>query len=334
MLLAVGFAVAAWLTAALLSSAAHAAEPPTAEQIAAEVEREVQEDVSTSLPGDPATAEVPPVLDAAALPPEQADPPTEPTPEPAEAAEPATPAAPAVPDLPAVPGSNGEPDAAPAPSRALLGTLTDTVGTLAGTVTDTLGGITGSLERTTPILDLPAPELRLPPALLPALPVLPTLPSVPTLPEPGDSVGIAVPEGELPGAGLPGPAVPQPDAPDQQTSQPQPARSLPVTVTAADGTPAVPATEPAAPVAPREIVAGGGAAPAGVPAPLPAAPTGTGVTAQVVASAHHDHAGGRAVHGILSWEPTQAQLRLAGTSREHDVDGAGRQAALPTTTPD
>ncbi|MFD2397569.1 hypothetical protein ACFSVJ_13535 [Prauserella oleivorans] len=74
MLLAVGFAVAAWLTAALLSSAAHAAEPPTAEQIAAEVEREVQEDVSTSLPGDPATAEVPPVLDAAALPPEQADP--------------------------------------------------------------------------------------------------------------------------------------------------------------------------------------------------------------------------------------------------------------------
>lgn len=71
---------------------------------------------------------------------------------------------------------------------------------------------------------------------------------------------------------------------------------------------------------------GGGQLPAAPSAPL--SPTGT-------VTAGHDSAGGaRHQLAVLTSDTNTTQLRLIGTSLDHEVDGAGRDAALPTTSPD
>jgi len=76
--------------------------------------------------------------------------------------------------------------------------------------------------------------------------------------------------------------------------------------------------------------AGGGSSGGGLPdAPsAPAAPASA-------ASAGHDGSGGlRQPFAVASDENTVTQLKLIGVSRDHEVDGAGRDAALPSTSPD
>jgi hypothetical protein len=77
--------------------------------------------------------------------------------------------------------------------------------------------------------------------------------------------------------------------------------------------------------------AGGGGSGGGrdlPPAPgSPAAPT-------TVTAGHDGSGGARQQNAILGSSATTTQLRLMGTSLDHEADGAGRDAALPTTSPD
>ncbi|AXB46604.1 hypothetical protein A4R43_32620 [Amycolatopsis albispora] len=121
--------------------------------------------------------------------------------------------------------------------------------------------------------------------------------------------------------------------------KPEPARvtpAQPVTVTAPvkqhQPVPAAPAPKPDENTTKvRAGGGGGGGAPGGgAPAAPPCAPAGHS------ASAHpgQDNNGGRGHFGVLPSADSTTQLRLIGTSRDHAADGAGRDAALPTTSPD
>ncbi|MFE3178029.1 hypothetical protein ACFXPA_29715 [Amycolatopsis sp. NPDC059090] len=90
-------------------------------------------------------------------------------------------------------------------------------------------------------------------------------------------------------------------------------------------------TQPAPPVKERSR-AGGGSSGGGEGLPsAPAAPAAPASTA----SPGHDGSGGlRQLFALAGDGDTVTQLKLIGVSRDHEVDGAGRDAALPTTSPD
>ncbi|MER6760496.1 hypothetical protein ABT266_10105 [Amycolatopsis sp. NPDC000746] len=90
-------------------------------------------------------------------------------------------------------------------------------------------------------------------------------------------------------------------------------------------------TQPAPPVKERSR-AGGGRSGGGEGLPsAPAAPAAPASTA----SPGHDGSGGlRQLFALAGDGDTVTQLKLIGVSRDHEVDGAGRDAALPTTSPD
>ncbi|MGW5716385.1 hypothetical protein ACWEVP_09505 [Amycolatopsis sp. NPDC003865] len=66
--------------------------------------------------------------------------------------------------------------------------------------------------------------------------------------------------------------------------------------------------------------------PGGTSAPSAPAPT--------AAPGHDGPGGARNAFAVHTDDVTTTQLKLIGASRDHDVDGAGREAALPTTSPD
>jgi hypothetical protein len=79
--------------------------------------------------------------------------------------------------------------------------------------------------------------------------------------------------------------------------------------------------------------AGSGGGSSGGGGGLPAAPSAP--VAPTSASAGHDGNGGtRHPLAVVGSSTTTTQLKLIGTSRDHTADGAGREAALPTTSPD
>jgi hypothetical protein len=79
--------------------------------------------------------------------------------------------------------------------------------------------------------------------------------------------------------------------------------------------------------------AGSGGGGSGGGGGLPAAPSAPAAPAS--ASAGHDGNGGaRHPLAVFTSSSTTTQLKLIGTSRDHTADGAGREAALPTTSPD
>ncbi len=84
-----------------------------------------------------------------------------------------------------------------------------------------------------------------------------------------------------------------------------------------------------------EARGGDSSRPSGPAAPSPAAPASVAAPSHPTASPHdnnpHAH---RGEHGVLGDVPTVTQLRLLGVSRDHDIVGLGREAALPTTSPD
>ncbi|WP_442785119.1 hypothetical protein [Amycolatopsis sp. H20-H5] len=76
---------------------------------------------------------------------------------------------------------------------------------------------------------------------------------------------------------------------------------------------------------------GGGSGGGGGLPSAPSAPAGPTTTA----NAGHDGSGGaRQPFAVLGSTSNTTQLKLIGVSRDHEVDGVGREAALPTTSPD
>ncbi|UKD53728.1 hypothetical protein L3Q65_38485 [Amycolatopsis sp. FU40] len=90
-------------------------------------------------------------------------------------------------------------------------------------------------------------------------------------------------------------------------------------------------TLPASPVEERSQ-AGGGSSGGGEG--LPAAPAAPAAPASTVSPGHDGHGGLRQLFALSGDGDTVTQLKLIGVSRDHEVDGAGRDAALPTTSPD
>jgi hypothetical protein len=76
---------------------------------------------------------------------------------------------------------------------------------------------------------------------------------------------------------------------------------------------------------------GGGGSTPGLPGGGTTAPSAPAPTA---APGHDGPGGARQQFAVHTDNVTTTQLKLIGASRDHDVDGAGREAALPTTSPD
>ncbi|MFJ1762400.1 hypothetical protein ACIOD2_18905 [Amycolatopsis sp. NPDC088138] len=76
---------------------------------------------------------------------------------------------------------------------------------------------------------------------------------------------------------------------------------------------------------------GGGDSTPGLPGGGTTAPSAPAPTA---APGHDGPGGARPQFALHTDDATTTQLKLIGASRDHDVDGAGREAALPTTSPD
>ncbi|MFI5605769.1 hypothetical protein [Amycolatopsis sp. NPDC051903] len=75
---------------------------------------------------------------------------------------------------------------------------------------------------------------------------------------------------------------------------------------------------------------GGGGGGGGLPS-APSAPAAPSTTAN---SGHDGSGGARQPFAVAADSVTTTQLKLIGVSRDHEVAGAGREAALPTTSPD
>lgn len=67
---------------------------------------------------------------------------------------------------------------------------------------------------------------------------------------------------------------------------------------------------------------------------LPGGTTAPSAPATTATSGHDGPGGARHPFAVHTDDVTTTQLKLIGASRDHDVDGAGREAALPTTSPD
>ncbi|MFC4085351.1 hypothetical protein [Amycolatopsis samaneae] len=248
----------------------------------------------------------------------------------------------------AAPEADGsEPEDTPSvQSRQGPGLLGGLVGGLVGIVRDTLGGVVGTLTGTTG-------AVLAPPALMP-----PSCPSGPIARPPlgdildpvfsgggtsgsGEVVAIK-PDLRLTVPGVPLPLAPQPVPAPAPVSSATPAavpskHPAPLTPApqASEWHPATPETAPAAPDRPRDHgtharTDGGGGGGGG----LPGTPNAPVLAPSAGVSTSHDNSGARQPLAVHPHEATVTQLRLIGVSRDHAADGAGREAALPATSPD
>lgn len=223
----------------------------------------------------------------------------------------------------------------------LLGTVVNTLTSTVNAVTGTVTGLVSAVNETVlaPITGGGSSDDGKPPAKLPIIGDL--------LPPPDDwsdggkwesggSVSISVPAKQQQVVAEAAPAAPQPEAP-------QPA--APVTDTPVVVSHSAPATHVSAHAVQQQKAvdeptqsgkrfdapAGGGSG--GGRGDLPPAPSAP--AAPTTVSAGHDNSGGaRQQNAIMASSANTTQLRLIGTSLDHEVDGAGRDAALPTTSPD
>ncbi|QRP45567.1 hypothetical protein [Amycolatopsis sp. FDAARGOS 1241] len=67
---------------------------------------------------------------------------------------------------------------------------------------------------------------------------------------------------------------------------------------------------------------------------LPSAPSAPAAPSTTVNPGHDGPGGARQPFAVAADSVTTTQLKLIGVSRDHEVAGAGREAALPTTSPD
>lgn len=222
---------------------------------------------------------------------------------------------------------------------AATGTLLSTTGDLAhtaGSLTDLLFGalpeVTDPIRDTIEdVVDVPStlPSGESPVDVLPGFP-LPRLPI---------DIGHLIPVGPGEQPGRPdGEARIEPVTSPRKAPEPPPATPRNaaeksddgVTETAGTSHWTVPEAEDG-----TEAKDGSSSRPLGPAAPSPAAPASVTAPSNVAASpqdgSQHLH---RGEHGILDDLPTVTQLRLLGSSRDHDIVGGSREAALPTTSPD
>ncbi|NIJ14695.1 hypothetical protein FHU38_005096 [Saccharomonospora amisosensis] len=345
-LVTAGLALVGWLLVAVLGAAANA--EPLSEPADGQAKAAVERDASEPDASDPATDDC---GDREAGEPAEPAQPAEPA-EPADQGEPAEPAEQA--EQPEPGGramvcedgatsaeraeqvrtdagptdteANGDGQAATAepgpwpaaeqpPGRdgVLLGTLRGAAGTVSRTV-DGVGGTLGGVIN--PILDLPS--------MLPEPDLGSVLPGLLPAPRPGTGTGPDVAVPAAPGLLAPPPAAPPEAAPDPGDTP----LSYPLTETMqATVAPAPPAAEPVTETSADNRPPGGGG-------PPPVAPVSISTVPSQLASSSDGGNGPRAEHGMLSWAPTLTQLRLLGVSRDGDAGSTGREAALPTTSPD
>lgn len=208
--------------------------------------------------------------------------------------------------------------------RATTDTLVSTTSGLASTLVHTTEHLGGWLFGALPEVTRPITE-----------PIKDVVEDIP------DRLGSAPPLGLLPE-----PAAPQPPAAPDDVLPDRPSGEPRVDPDAArqserDGArPHAPAETPD-PDAPTDsdsespTMRSGDSRPLGPVAPSPAAPTSAAAPSHSTASPQdHNHHSYRGDHAVLDDVPTVTQLRLLGASRDHDVVGVGREAALPTTSPD
>ncbi|MFB9687195.1 hypothetical protein [Amycolatopsis plumensis] len=214
----------------------------------------------------------------------------------------------------------------------LVGGLLDVVGGTLSTVTDTVGAVTGTLTHT-----VLAP-LTQPPAGNPGAPVLlplddllgpvfsggfnsggvvATVPGVTTAVVTQAPATVAV---ETVPAAVPTTAA----ADEQQVTRVAVVRLV---VRHAEPLPAV--HEQPRDSGTRATGGGGDTTPG-----LPGGTTAPSAPAPTAAPGHDGPGGARHTFAVHTDDVTTTQLKLIGTSRDHEVDGAGREAALPTTSPD
>ncbi|PWV82510.1 hypothetical protein SAMN05421630_103289 [Prauserella marina] len=264
----------------------------------------------------------------------------------------------AVTAAPVPPAEPAEP-VAPAPQRPLLGgilgtatsTLDSTLGStplgttgLGSTLNATVAGLTGTVDSVTNTVQhvtstLPgiAPGVTVPiptpipdlDALLPDLFGHEPLPDgiAETGPRPADRTGT---DGTGSTDVTGGTKTPATTAPSSGRAQILPL----ITTVPFESYGNTPLAPPEPPAKGEATVAGGGGSGDGGTAPKPAAPAGLTSTSSGFVAAHDGAASGKSVHGVLSWAPTLTQLRFIAASRDHDTAGAGREAALPATSPD
>ncbi|MFD9893951.1 hypothetical protein ACFWY9_31780 [Amycolatopsis sp. NPDC059027] len=288
------------------------------------------------------TAPQPPSEPAASAPPSPAAGSSTPDPDSARTAERQSPAT-STPEAADTQPAADTPQAQPRQGPGLLGGL---VGGLVGLVGDTLGGVVDTITGAVGT-------------------VLPPLASPPTAPscEPGPIVRAPLDDILDPvfsGGGTSGSGTVTATRPAIQITVPGEARpivALPAALPAAPATPAAgssqyPATSDPAPRASgwhQETPAATATAPdrprdsgthartdgGGGGGGLPGAPNAPVVAPSTSISTSHDSAGGtRQPLAVHTDEATVTQLRLIGVSRDHAADGAGREAALPATSPD
>ncbi|MET9002899.1 hypothetical protein [Amycolatopsis sp. NPDC004169] len=209
----------------------------------------------------------------------------------------------------------------------LVGGVLNVVGGTLTTVTDTLGTVTDTLSHT-----VLAP-LTQPPANNPNAPVLLPLDQIldPVFGSGSNSGGATAVVPGVTAVVTPAPAAVAESVPaavtttadQQQTVRFAAGRLLTRHAEA----------QPAGHEQPRDSgthVTGGGDSSPGLPGstPAPSAPAPT------AAPGHDGPGGARHTFAVHTDDVTTTQLKLIGTSRDHEVDGAGREAALPTTSPD
>ncbi|WP_157357352.1 hypothetical protein [Amycolatopsis nigrescens] len=229
----------------------------------------------------------------------------------------------------------------PAAGGGLLGLVGNTVNGVLGVVGNTVGGVLNTVGAVSDAVLSPITR-DCPPAELPDL--LPQPGPVGDAPTPGHSGGgvtIAVPAdqraelgahagtqpGDQPQPVIPGGDADRPEAPapvqTQRSSSPaqnHQARSW-----------HAPAAEHQQAGGDVEANAGGGSSGGGQ---LPSAPSALMVAPCAASPGHDNSGGGRQQLGVTTSTADTTQLQLIGTSRQHSADGAGRDAALPTASPD
>jgi hypothetical protein len=213
----------------------------------------------------------------------------------------------------------------------LVGGVLDVVGGTLSTVTDTVGVVTDTLSHT-----VLAP-LTQPPAGNPGAPALLPLDDLlgPVLSGGSNSGGVTA---TVPGVTIvvtQGPAAiaeTVPAAVSEAVAAPQQSTRVGLGHLIVRQTQPLPVVEEQPRDSGTHARNGGGG---GDSAPgLPGGTTAPSAPAPTAAPGHDGPGGARHAFAVHTDDVTTTQLKLIGTSRDHEVDGAGREAALPTTSPD
>ncbi|WP_242547717.1 hypothetical protein [Amycolatopsis sp. MtRt-6] len=209
----------------------------------------------------------------------------------------------------------------------LVGSVLDVVGSTLTTVTDTVGVVTDTLSHT-----VLAP-LTQPPAGHPEAPVLLPLDDIlnPVLGGSSNSGGVTVTVPVVTTLVAPVPATADGTVPAiaTTTAAPQHTTRAAVVHLVVRQARALPAVQDQPRDSGTHATGGGDSTPG-----LPGGTTAPSAPAPTAAPGHDGSGGARHAFAVHTDDVTTTQLKLIGTSRDHDVDGAGREAALPTTSPD